>query len=563
MPSLTGIALESAQAGLPNPLLSIDGHTVAPIYPYTASDTPTATSGARVYAPNIPIPAQKALTAGKIPSYFEDYYLRVHLLPSRIQLGSLASEQSRTVEVWNAYLTANTLSEIRVQGAEGMTLREPVPAPTVFGANEARRYQLSVTPNGPPTVNARFDFVFARDRVALRATGRRIVGWAFTPDWSQPVIERLEWLTQVMVSHAGREQRVRLRAGARRSLEYRLLLGNHRARVRLENLLHAWQARIFGLPLWQQVQFTQTAIAAGALTLPIDADSRDFEAGGLVGLVLDGAAEFAEITAVQTQTLALKSPLEKSWPPGTKLLPVKPARLQSTLSMQYVSDAILQTRARFLLEDEWLAEPVTAPVQYRNVPVLMTASNWTQDLDVEHTRKLIELDYLTGRRAIEDLSDIGTVRRAHHFLLVGRTAIAEFKAWLATRAGQLNPFWLPSFQADLALTRPIGAFDSAISVDNRGFAANGGARIGRRDILIATTDGQHYFRRITGATELTDTSERLGLDKVLGEAVLPGQLRYIAFMQLVRLDSDAVEIAHHTDQLAEVALTLHSLKDAT
>ena len=34
-------------------------------------------------------------------------------------------------------------------------------------------------------------------------------------------------------------------------------------------------------------------------------------------------------------------------------------------------------------------------------------------------------------------------------------------------------------------------------------------------------------------------------------------------MKLVRLDTDAVEIAHHTDQLAEVSLTLRSLKDDT
>lgn len=563
MPILTGAVLESAQAGSLNPLLAQDGYSVAAIYPYTVSDTPMGISGSRTYARDVSVPAQRALIGTTIPSYFDDFYYRVHLLPNRISLGSLASEQSRTIEVWNAYLTTNTLTAIQVQGGEGMTLLGPAPAPTVFGANESRQYQLSVTPNGPPTVNARFEFVFTLDTVTLRATGRRIVGWVFSPDWSQPVIERLEWLTQVMESHSGREQRVRLRTGARRTLEYSQLLGSHRERVRLENLLHAWQARVFGLPLWQEVQITSQAINAGAASILVNTDGLDFEVGGLVGLVKGSDSEFAEITDIQTGLLSLKSPLEKSWPAGSKLLPVKPARLQNDIKLRYLSDAIVQTRSRFQLEEEWLAAAIVEPEQYRGFAVLMSPSNWAEDIDAEHSRKLVELDYLTGRRALDDLSGTGSVRRVHHWLLNGRDAIAEFRAWLADRAGKLKPFWLPSFQADLELTSPIGAFDSAITVDNRAFAANGGAGIGRQDIVIATTNGQHHFRRVTGVTALTETTESVAIESVLGVAILPTQIRYIAFMKLVRLDTDAVEIAHHTDQLAEVSLTLRSLRDDT
>ena len=140
MPVLTGMVLDRAQAGSLNPLLSIDGYQVAAIYPYTASDTPRAERGERSYTANISVPAQRALTGMRVPSYFEDYYFRVHLLPGRINLGSLASEQSRTIEVWNARLTPNNLASITATGADGMTLTGPAPAPTVFAANESRLY---------------------------------------------------------------------------------------------------------------------------------------------------------------------------------------------------------------------------------------------------------------------------------------------------------------------------------------------------------------------------------------------------------------------------------------
>jgi hypothetical protein len=34
-------------------------------------------------------------------------------------------------------------------------------------------------------------------------------------------------------------------------------------------------------------------------------------------------------------------------------------------------------------------------------------------------------------------------------------------------------------------------------------------------------------------------------------------------MKLVRLDSDAVEIAHHTDDIAEVSMSVRSIRDDT
>ena len=563
MPVLTGMVLDRAQAGSLNPLLSIDGYQVAAIYPYTASDSPRAENGARSYATDITVPAQRALTGIQVPSYFEDYYFRVHLLPGRINLGSLASEQSRTIEVWNARLTPNTLASLTATGAEGMTLIGPAPAPTVFAANESRLYTLAVTPNGPPTVNATFLFAFAFDDAALLATGRRIVGWIFAPNWVQPVIERLEWLTDVMESHAGFEQRVRLRAGARRSFEYSALVGSDTERVKMENLLLSWQARVFGLPLWTDVALAAGPIPAGSTSIAVTTANRDFAVGGLVGLVLGMESEFAEITAVLPTSLTIKSPLDSTWPVGTKILPVRPARVQNDLGLTYLSDAIGQATLRFQFEDEWLLPAATETLDYRGYPVLLTATNWTEDVDTDYARKLNELDFLTGRRVIDDLSGVGTVRRTHRWLITGRAAIAAFRSWLAARAGRLTAFWMPSFQSDLKVVNPIGAFDSAITVENRAYAANVPAAIGRRDILIATTSGSRYYRRITGATALSPSAESIAIDSVVGAALLPEQIRYVSFMKLVRLDSDAIEIAHQTDDTAEVSISVRSIRDDT
>ena len=87
------------------------------------------------------------------------------------------------------------------------------------------------------------------------------------------------------------------------------------------------------------------------------------------------------------------------------------------------------------------------------------------------------------------------------------------------------------------------------------------AAVGRRDLLITTLSGAQFYRRITAASVIDESSEMVALDSSLGTTLQPGQFRQIAFMHLVRLDTDNVEIAHITDEVAEVVLPLRSLRD--
>jgi hypothetical protein len=503
----------------------------------------------------------RSLTGTVARSFTEDYYYRVHVRPSRINLGNTMSVQTRDVEVWNAWFEPNALAAIHATNAEGMTLSGPSVPPTSFGPLESRIYVLSVTPNGPPVVDAAFRFDFALDDPILRALGRRIVGWVFAPDWSEPVIERLEWMTDVMESHVGVEQRVRLREYPRRHFEYRVLLGSDQARVHMENRLISWQARVYGLPVWTDASITASAIPAGATSLAVSTENKDFVVGGIVGLVNGLHSEFAEITAVTANSVTLNDPIANDWPAGTKIVPIRYARVQNDLGVAYLTDAIAASRLQFQLEDEWPIAPMPELPDYLGYPVLLTPPNWTEDLQGEFGRKWRELDYLTGRRAVDDLTGLARIRRLHRWLLVGRAEIATFRSWLAARAGKLKPFWLPSFQSDIKVIAPVGGTDAFLTVENRGYAEGPVAAVGRRDLLITTVSGARFYRRITAASEIDAASEMVAIDGTLGTTLQPNQFRQISFMQLVRLDTDNVEIAHITDEVAEVVLPLRSLRD--
>lgn len=272
-------------------------------------------------------------------------------------------------------------------------------------------------------------------------------------------------------------------------------------------------------------------------------------------------SEFAEITAVTANSVTLNDPIADDWPAGTKIVPVRSARVQNDLGVAYLTDAIAASRPQFQLEEEWPITPASESQDYLGYPVMLTPPNWTEDLEGRFGRKWHDLDYLTGRRVIEDLTGVAGVNRTHRWLLVGRAAVTAFRAWLAARAGKLKPFWLPSFQSDLVVVAPVGGTDAFLTVENRGYAEGPVAAVGRRDLLITTVSGARFYRRITAASEIDAASEMVAIDGTLGTTLQPHQFQRISFMHLVRLDTDNVEIAHVTDEVAEVVLPLRSLRD--
>lgn len=156
-----------------------------------------------------------------MPCHFEDFYFRIHLFPSRIDLGSIVSETPERIALWNAYLTPKTLLSVG-NVPEGVRLRpvEGSAPPDIYAALEERLWDVVVSPSGPSRVDDRilFDWLDAPD-VFLFLTGARVIAWAWPPNWADGVEERLEWLTDVLTSRSGMEQRRALRVAPRRSFE--------------------------------------------------------------------------------------------------------------------------------------------------------------------------------------------------------------------------------------------------------------------------------------------------------------------------------------------------------
>ncbi|MBK1615000.1 hypothetical protein CKO44_16140 [Rubrivivax gelatinosus] len=391
----------------------------------------------------------------------------------------------------------------------------------------------------------------------------------FSPDWSDDVIERLSWLTDVIPQDGGGEQRVQLREGARRTLEYSVKPIGDRERVLASHIIAAAGGEAMLLPQWLDAPWVTAKAAAGASSVSVHSTTdHAVSIGGQVALLEAGRYETAVVQALATGAVGLTLPLASEWPAGARLAPLASAWLQPEGRMIYPADSVGRMTLTWEIDGEWIGVAAAEAADYRGYPVLLPQTDWSDEVGDDLTRDLLVFDSETGLRSRTLTTGLLTAQRVHRWTLKGRPAIAAFKAWLAARAGRLNPIWHPSNQADVLPVEAIGAAATTLVCEDRGlwrlFA--GGQKpgaVGRRDLMIVSTAGTRWYRRVTNAVQLSGGREQLTIDSALGTALATSAVALVSLMRLVRLAADTVEIAYKSDDTAKCALGLASLRDGT
>ncbi len=505
--------------------------------------------------------APRVLTGDVSAAYVGDYYDRIHIAPAALELGNVVSAQVSTVRVWNAYLQARNLTH--VDGLEeGIELVGPQAIPFILSALQETDWVLSVTPDGPTSLDVRLRWIFKEvTSPALRLTGNRIVPWTFAPDWGANIAERLEWLTDVLSNPQGAEQRRALRISPRRSLDATVLVeGSERALFDLA--LAGWGRRVWAVPVWYDMQNLANDLPVGAMRINCAVNLREFRAGGLAMLRGETAfdSEAVEILAIDANGLQLKRATQQRWPAGTLLYPVRTARIAS-IDSKRLTDKLNRAQLTFDLAEasDWNA--VLPAAIYRGRPVFELRPDESEDLTLNYERLLQTLDNGSALPAVTDTAGKNFSVQQHRWILAGRQERAAWRSLAYGLRGRAKSVWVPTHAWDLTLTKPVSG--SLLTVERIGYARFGVKTQGRQDIRIELHSGAVIYRRITAAAEDAGT-ESLSLDADLPGLINPADVYRISFMSLCRAADDAIELNHVTDSdggIAKASITWRGLRD--
>ncbi len=505
--------------------------------------------------------APRNLLGKRARSYAPDYYRGIHLSHRSVELGNIVGVQVIAVTVWNAFQTDQFLDSVEgVQ--EGIQIAGPQAIPFKFGALLETEWLLTITPEGPSVLDASLYWVFEQaTSPALRITGNRIVPWGFAPNWSNPVTEKLSWQTDILANSRGTEQRRSLRAAPRKSWSASFMAeGAERALFDLA--MSGWGRRVWALPVWTDVQMLSHGLPPGSQFIACDTAGRDFRLGGLA--ILRGETAFdteaVEIIGLNSTGLELKRVTQTLWPAGTRLYPLRSARLTEMPETNRLTDRLLSVEASFELTEaaDW---PSSLPATlYRGMPVFEARPDESKDLTHSYERLVLTLDNTTAMPAVTDTAGKNFALQQHRWMLAGREEHSAWRSLLYGLRGRAQAVWVPTHAEDLV---PIEQASGAVlKVQRVGYARFGLGQQGRRDIRIELHSGAVIYRRITAAVESGPTEE-LALDSSLPGVIALDQIARISYMALCRLASDDVELEHLTDAdgIARTAVNWRGVRD--
>ena len=160
---------------------------------------PTFAGFAPVTVTTFPLtPISTTRPAYRLGGINDIFYNRIIVEPGVIELGTVSSQLTRTISVFNAFFVESTLNSIQATDTGGITINPNV-SPRTFDPLEEQTYTLTVSTNGPPTINGSYRFTFAEGVGTVAVRGSRTTAF---PYLLRPgATETLIWQNQLDTFH--------------------------------------------------------------------------------------------------------------------------------------------------------------------------------------------------------------------------------------------------------------------------------------------------------------------------------------------------------------------------
>lgn len=538
MATFSGLVLSGVTPAPPEELsASISGYPGVSV----VGPMPVGTvSGNGPLSRNSPRPALPAQLGGVATYTFaNDLYNRVYLSPSNIDVGNLTGTISRDIEIWNAFLVPETCTAFIAETLDGITFNAATGF--VLAPLGSRTIRATFLMDGPPIISGRLRMQFGALEVSVSFAGRRIVAWVWRPD--APMTETLEWLTEIIESRDGSEQRRRLRNAPRQGFDVQVTAPESVAQV-MDTAVYGWQARSWAMPMWAEQAVVATPLAAGATSVAVDATASDYRAGGLAMLwQSETVNEVLQVQAVAAGLVTFALPTTVAFTARTVLMPVRTARMTGPARRDDNAAGHAKFSASFIVTDNADLPGAAAPVQYAGYDVLLDAL-YTQggvvrrDID----RPVEAIDFGKGIWTVDSPRDYSTAAYEMRWRLRNGAASWALRGWLHRRAGRLLPFWMPTWRGDLQLLATVGPNDATIRVADTGYARLLQGAPVRAHLMVELTDGTRLYRAVQAAATGSAGEELLTLATPFGREVAPAAVRRICWLVLCRLNADRISV---------------------
>lgn len=495
--------------------------------------------------------------------FFDDYYNRIHLDPTRIDLQTIASTQTRTVFLWNAYTDQNTnIDGILISQPDGIEISGqsvPYSMPPLKGLE----YQISVGVSGAPSINTeiQFDFTNVTNPPALLITGSRAVKLANVPE--VPVVETWEWLSDNIVSVDGSEQRIALRGETpRSSMQLNITVDKTQdARTFYADIMAAG-GRLW-VPEYQYSTRTTDSSQLGGFDLHFNNNRTDVRAGEYVLVTTPDNSELIEVATIEPYGATVTAALKFDIPKNSLVTSGSTAIVDdnATVSRYSVDNvANMQVTANLVRDRVTLTRPQAdvALSYFLDDPILDKRPLANDLVGDSISTGQITLDNGVGTQDALTRWEYARLISTREYKVDRMYQPEQMDWWKAVFAharGQARKFWVPTYRSDLELREEPNDNASAYILSGATYANKVYPIITHRHIEIETAAGIHRAT-VIGASANDDLDySTIGISPPVPEGEDWMDVKRISYLLPMRLASDVVIWNHYgLESILELSL---------
>lgn len=470
-------------------------------------------------------------------------YGYVYVVPGELDLGIIvAGVTTEEVELWNASLGPATCTSGSRVDLDGIDDNAPDGVFTL-GALGSQVVTYEIGQGGPPAIDGAHIFYFDLNPVTLAIEGTRSLVLFFWPCGDGIVRETLSWLTDIMTSRNGLEQRVKCRLAPRRRFSLQFFPESPALCQRLDNMAHAWRGRFWSLPLFQEYAEVDPPAMGGKVIL-CDTRNMTLAAGDTLLLWQSNTVYAAlQVDEVAADSITLKKGVSVAFTRKIRVCPVHIARLKSQPKKEchpcagdkYTFELELQY-PRAMKEGE--AEETYNDLEVLSESSRLRAGSWQP---VEFVKAITELDNATGQVFFYSPTDFTSQQVELSFVKLNRTAAFALRDFIVRREGRLTPFFHPLFDRCITLAEDLSASGTTLVVVDTSLVLLAEEAV-RNYLMLETVSGARYYRQIQGISTGSEGYELISINQSLGEALAVAEVKRISLLALMRLDTDEIEI---------------------
>jgi hypothetical protein len=193
-------------------------------------------------------------------------------------------------------------------------------------------------------------------------------------------------------------------------------------------------------------------------------------------------------------------------------------------------------------------------MDYLNHPIFLLPPDWSTDPELGSLHPN-ESEVYFGPGLNRDLAASSRWRARGTFTAMFPAETWELISFFNDRMGRLKPFWVPSWSADLKITRGFDADDEAVVIAAVGYLENWlPSPAAGRHLFISWPDGAFVCRKaIDAIAGPNDDEETITLNAAVGAAGGPECM--VSFLHFARFDIDELKLQYETLHICAAELS--------